>query len=69
MREEGYRRIQVGNAPPASATTIFYRGTFRREARRLLRDFPEFQRVREARSGTPGEAELTVVLGADHEPS
>ncbi len=67
MREEGYRRIEIGNTAAAERTTIFYRGSMRREARRLLRDFPEFGRIREARSGSPGEAEITVVLGDDHE--
>jgi hypothetical protein len=60
--------VTTGNANIVPRTTIYYRGALRREAQRLLREFPELKRIREATSSTPGSARLTVVLGTDHEP-
>ena len=68
LLDAGYTRVTTGNANIVPRTTIYYRGALRREAQRLLREFPELKRIREATSSTPGSARLTVVLGTDHEP-
>lgn len=65
--KEGYKIGTVGNASPATKTTIFYRKDARAEAEALLRAFPELKRVREASAGTPGQSLLTVVIGSNYE--
>lgn len=67
LQAAGYTRVTAANASLTPRTTIYYRGALRREARRMLDEFPEFERIREASSSTPGTARLTIVLGTDHQ--
>ena len=67
LEEAGYRKIDVGNSGTVAKTTIYYRGATKREAQRLLDEFPDLRRVRPARSNTPGSAQLTIVLGTNHD--
>jgi hypothetical protein len=66
LNERGYVRTEVGNAQASARTTIFFRGALRREAERLLQDFPELGRVRQARTATPGSAQITIILGENY---
>lgn len=69
IQEQGYRLVEPDDAAekPQARTAIYFAKGFKREAQRLLREFPELRRVRTGDRPSPGDAQLVVVLGEDYE--